>query len=693
MTPIVTKIAASVTGALALLVANAGVDASPRPPSPVSSAVRMPVYFELNRGQSAPDVKFVARGLGYRLLLSSTEAIATMPSATRPLRLTFIGANTSPSVIGLDELSGKANYLLGAVPASWRTNIPLFASVLYRDLYPGIDLVYHANQQQLEYDFIVAPGADPGAIALGVDGAQGIELTPDGDLLLRTESGTLRHAKPVVYQQVDGDRRTIQGRCILRGPRQVGFELGPYDASRPLVIDPTLAFSSYLGGSGSDMAQRVAIDAARNIYFTGRTGSQDFPVANAVPRSPGNSQGDAFVVKVSADGSTLLYATYFGGTGGDEGLDIGVDAAGDVYIAGITSSADFPTHNAIQPVYGGSQDAFVVRLNVSGDAFVYATYLGGNDHDRAAGIAVDALGNAYVGGSTSSRDFPTEHPFQPQLRGLSDAFITKLGPTGTLVYSTYLGGSNKEQVDFVNGIAVNAAGNAYVAGTTSSKNFPTRQAVQRALAGESDAFVTKLSVEGDRLVYSTFLGGTSSEIGIDITVNDADRATIVGHTFSTDFPTANALQGQSSGFEDVFVAQFDPDGALRFSTYLGGTNNDFPESVGLDPAGNVYITGFTNSADFPLANPIQSIYGGGTSDAFVTKLSADGAHLVYSTYLGGNDTDDGVGITADSDGNAYVTGTTRSFDFPVVNALQPTHAGVFDPFRTNPDAFFVKIVP
>jgi hypothetical protein len=693
-------------GSLALLgfgpAASLTPAASPLPvyPSWSTSTPTMspvPLYFEANRGQTAPEVKFLARARGYTLLLTSSEALVTMTSASTPLRIKFVGAKADPQVIGFDQLPGKANYLLGA-RTSWHTNIPTYARIEYRELYSGIDLAYHAEWQQLEYDFIVGAGANPGAIALEFDGARSVELTSNGDLLLHTASGIMRHAKPVAYQQIGSGRRLIESRYVLKRSRQVGFELGVYDVGRPVVIDPTLAFSSYLGGSGGDGATGVAVDSAGNIYFTGTTGSLDFPTANAVPLPGGNAVTDAFVAKVSADGSTLLYATYFGGNNDEEGLDIAVDAAGNVYICGMTESADFPTQNAIQPAYGGGDsDGFVARIDVAGDAFVYATYLGGSGHDRAGTLAFDGGGHTYVAGGTGSADFPTEQAFQRRLRGEFDAFVTKLSPTGTaFVYSTYLGGVEERgsSLDAAHGIAVNATGNAYVVGATAARSFPTRHAFQQTLAGASDAFITKLAADGRKLVYSTFLGGAQPDSGLDIALDAADRATVVGHTSSTDFPTVAPLQAQLMAPEaDLFVAQFAADGAqLRFSTYLGGTGGDFPASVALDAAGNIHITGLTGSLDFPLAAPIQSMAGGG-SDAFVTKITPDGAQFVYSTYLGGSRFDTGAGIATDNAGSVYVTGRTLSFDFPVVNALQPAHAG--EPFLTFPgfDAFFAKLVP
>jgi hypothetical protein len=679
--------AALVIGSLALFVFTPSANPqSPAPVHPSSILPRVPLYFEANRGQTAPEVRFLARAAGYDVFLTTTAAVIMRPAST-PLRMIFIGANPEPRVSGLDQLPGKTNYLRGALPSAWLTNVPTYARVAYRDLYPGVDLVYHADHQRLEYDFIVAPGADPRTIALGFEGAQRIELTADGDLALHTDSGTIRHLRPMVYQQSGETRQIIDSRYVMRGAHEAAFELGQYDATRPVVIDPTLAFSTYLGGSASDLGMRVAVDAAGDVFIAGNTDSPDFPVVNS---TPAGTEHDNFVTKISGDGSTLLYSTFFGGSGVDGILDMTLDSAGRVFVSGTTSSLDFPTRNAMQPTFGGGElDGFVVQLDVAGDAFVYATYLGGRQNDYAFGIAVDSLGAACVTGKTLSPDFPTLNAFKRKLHG-ADAFVTKLGGDGAMVFSTYLGGADQLGEDAGGQIAVDGDGYIYVAGLTGSRNFPTRSAFQKPLNGTADAFLTKFTPDGSRLVYSTFFGGSAHDAARALVVDASNRPVISGETFSTDLPATSSIQPTGGGIRsDVFVAQFTADGSrLVFSTYLGGSDAETAADLALDGAGNIWVVGETQSLDFPVANnPIQAV-SNGSVEAFFTKIAANGTGLLYSTYYGGHEQDAAVGVAVDQAGNIYMTGATNSADFRTEHALQPTISS----FGIG-DAFLVKFTP
>jgi hypothetical protein len=654
--------------------------------------VKLPLAFEINRGQRAPDVKFSAHGPDRALFFTDAEAVLVRAGAV--VRLAFDGANADAVASGIDELPGKANYFRGRDPALWRTNVQTFARVLYRDLYPGVDLVFYGNQRELEYDFIIAPSGDGARIAMRFDGVDKIAINAAGDLVL---GGELLQRKPVVYQQIGDERRAIEGRYVLRNANGntplIGFDIGPYDRTRPLIIDPVLAFSSYLGGSGADLAQRIAVDFRGSAYLTGSTTSPDFPTTTGPALA--SALEDVFITKLNPQGNAIVYSTYVGGVGRDVGRDIVVDFAGQAYVIGFTNSSDFPIANALQSVYGGGlNDAFVLKLSADGTALVYSTYLGGSRSDTANGIAIDLQTNAYVTGETSSEDFPTTAgSFQPVISGEfhDDAFVTKLSANGgSLGYSTFLGG---QEPDAGNAIAVNLRGNAYVTGITGSGDFPVFRPFQsKALRGESEAFVTKLSEDGSSLVWSSNLGGNRTDAGLDIAVDFQDRAIVVGATMSSDFPLKRPLQPTPAGGVlefNGFVTIVNPAGtSITLSTYIGGSNFDVAQGVALDLAGNVYVTGVTNSSDFPVVNPVQAALGGTAlgRDAFVVKIDPQRARIAYATYLGGEGDDEGRGIAVDLIGSAYVIGRTVSDHFPVVNALQPDRAG-------DVDAFFTKITP
>src|SRR5204862_312871 len=414
------------------------------------------------------------------------------------LRMTFLGANPNTRVAGQEELPGKANYFIGSDPVKWRTNVPMYGKTRYQEIYPGIDLVLYGNQRQLEYDFVVHAGADPKAIALDVQGADKLEVDAQGDLVLHTGAGVVRQLKPVIYQEVDGARREIAGGYVLKSARRVGFHVAAYDGAKPLVIDPVLVYSSYLGGSGGNEGPTgIAVDTAGNAYVTGATGSTNFPTTPGAFQTTVTASGSVYVTKLDPSGAPV-YSTFLGGSGGDDASGFAVDAAGNAYVTGGTNSTDFPTTpGAFQPALAGPQDIFVTKLNPVG-APVYSTYLGGSATEGGAHIAVDVSGNAYVTGTTGSTDFPTTPgAFQPTFGGNTfggaiDGFVTKLGPAGAPVYSTFLGGSG---VEGALGIAVDGAGNAYVAGFTQSTNFPTTPgAFQPTFGGSDDAFVTKITV-------------------------------------------------------------------------------------------------------------------------------------------------------------------------------------------------------
>jgi len=676
--------------------------------TPLSLYGQLPLSFEANQGQTDGQVKFLARGQGYTLFLTAREAVfafsplaahrqrpkgigpqagagpATSDLARIVVRMQLFGANPAPQVMGLEEQPGKANYFRGNDPQQWRTQVSTYAKVDYTAVYPGIDLVYYGQPRQLEYDFRVAPGADPTAITLGFEGVDHLAVDAQGDLMLFTAGGSLRFQKPVIYQEGDGYRQAIAGGYVRKGPHQVGFHVAAYDPARTLVIDPVLSYSTYLGGSGDDEGWGIAVDTAGHAYVTGQTSSPDFPTAT--PLQPTLRGGtNAFVAKLTADGSALVYATYLGGSGSDdEARGIAVDTAGNAYVTGYTTSSDFPIVNPLQPTLGGGLDAFVAKLNATGSALVYATYLGGSGGEQGKGIAVDTAGAAYVTGFTDSPDFPSMHPLQPALRGRSDVFVAKLNTTGSaLVYATYLGGSNDDG-GFKNAIAVDTAGNAYVTGATLSPDFPTVHPLQPTLRSAEDAFVAKLNATGSALVYSTYLGGSDYDEGIGIAVDAGGAAYVIGTTGSFDFPTVHPLQPTlGGGGTNAFVAKLAANGsALVYSTYLGGSGFDVGVGIAVGAAGNAYVTGLANSPDFPIVHPLQPTLLSNSSNAFVAKLTVNGSALVYATYLGGSGGggDAGRSIAVDMADNAYVTGYTTSFDFPAVHPLQPAFMGLVNAF-------------
>ena len=642
-------------------------------------------------------------------------AVGLESQSPQVIRMKVVGGNGKARIVGLDELPGRSNYFIGNNPKMWRTNVPSYARVKYEDVYPGVDLVYYGNQRQLEYDFVVAPGADPTQIKLSFAGTVGTRIDgASGDLVVKVGEKEVRFHKPTVSQPAvtaplswpspylasasghDACRSKLiirHSSFLLAGNNEVAFRVAGYDPKHALMIDPVLSYSTYLGGSGYDAGQGIAVDASGNAYVTGYTASSDFPIGNPVQRGLGGGMADVFVTKLTTAGSALIYSSYLGGNAGDWGMGIAVDSSGNAYVTGKTTSIDFPTANAFQaskkatPTAGTT--AFVVKLNSTGSALVYSTYLGGSGQDWGYGIAVDSSGNAYVTGDTESTDFPTAVPLQainkatPKTENAT-AFVGKLNSTGSaLVYSTYLGGS---EGDAGRGIALDSSGNAYVTGYTFSTDFPTVNPLQASDRGDFDAFVAKLNAAGSALVYSTYLGGSTVDYGYGIAVDSSGNAYVTGRTYSTDFPTAHPLQPSNAGDGDGFVTKLNAAGsALVYSTYLGGSRQEEGNSIAVDSSGNAYVTGWTFSTDFPSANLSQAACGGCSSysDAFVTKLNRAGSALVYSIYLGGSSFEYGYGIAVDSAGNAYVAGETSSTDFPTVNPLQTINRGGFDAFVTR----------
>jgi uncharacterized repeat protein (TIGR01451 family) len=631
--------------------------------------------------QTAPTggVAFSAHGFGIRILLAQDGSVF-LGSHTGVVGLKFIGANRERRIEPLMPLPGRSNCLFGNDPSKWRTNITSYSRVYYRNLYAGVDLVYHGNQRQLEYDLIVAAGANPKAILMQFE-APSPHISPEGDLIV---SGDLRLRKPRAYQRSNGARKNIPVGYILEGRNRVAFALGRYDHTLPLIIDPVLTYATFLGGSSDDTAYAVATDPSGNTYIAGYTASVDLPTTTgALNRSFIGGTLDAFVAKFSPSG-TLLYTTYLGGTGDEEAYALAVDSQGNAYVTGYTTSPDFPTTTgAYRSTLSGTSDAFVAKLNPAGTALVYSSYLGGSGDDTGWGIAVDGMGDMFITGSTSSADFPVSSgSYHSRYSGGDlDGFVTAIYPYGGFLYSTYLGGSGD---DVPYAIAVDSSGNAYVAGETQSVDFPNNPGViQASKLGTTNAFVASLNPSGTALNFSTFLGGTSDDHAYGVAVDSTGDAYVTGYTSSADFPhTSGVLQSASGGGYDGFVAKINPSGtALVYSTFLGGSGDDYALAVALDGIGNAYITGNTSSGNFPITSDATQSSLSSTYGAFVAVLNRAGAALSYGTFLGGSGFETGYGIALSPDREFTAVGYTVSPDFPVAaGAFQKNLAGGADAF-------------
>lgn len=660
--------------------------------NPLQVLKGLPLVFEPNLGQTHPEVRFLTRAPGITSFFTARENVMVLsrmrehdPSKRTQtagieqtvVRMTLEGSRTPLRFEGLERTESTSSYFIGNDPSKWAPNVPHYHKVRAHNVYPGIDLVYYGGDGQLEYDFVVSPNADPTQIRLAYKGAESLTTDADGNLLIMTVIGTLVQRRPVVYQEVDGKRREVKVAYSIRAGK-VEFALADWDRRRELVIDPVLAYSTYLGGSALEYGYGIAVDASGAAYVTGRTDSVNFPTAGGFQPAFGGAR-DAFVTKLNAAGTALIYSTYLGGNSNDYGLSVAVDSAGNAYVAGQTYSSNFPTTpGSFRPTIGNGSHIFVTKLNAFGSALVYSTYLGGSGFDAGYGIAVDASGAAYVTGETSSTDFPTTAgAFQPALGGGDDAFVSKLNPAGAaLDYSTYLGGSNGE---VAYSIALDGVGNAYVTGSTASTDFPvTPGAYQTSFGGTQDVFLSKLNPTGAMLIYSTYVGGSGFDVGNSVAVDPSGAAYITGVTESTNFPTtSSAYQTTFGGILDAFVTKVNPAGAaLAYSTYLSGSGVDVGSGITVDVNGAAYVTGETLSADFPVTACAYQMSFGGIADAFVTKLNSAGNALLYSTYLGGSDEDAGHSIAVDPTGLAYVTGFTASPDFPTTSgSFQVAYGG------------------
>ena len=739
---------AAVTLFAAALTAPAATPANP--PANSKSQVaqnygKLPLSFEANQGQSDPQVKFLSRGNGYSLFLTNRAAVLSLskPSPANPalkgyvlkgdgfsrrvtgpkgvgalapegsatqsdtIEMQLANSNPAAQVSGADLLPSIANYFLGNDPAKWHTNVPTYAKVKYANVYDGIDLVYYGNQRKLEYDFIVQPGASPKNIQLHFAGAQKLKLDSDGNLEVIGKNGQITFQKPVLYQEKDGQRQPIEGKFNLQADNKITFAVGKYDQSRPLVVDPVLAYSTYLGSSGEftgDAANGIAVDSSGDAYVVGSTESSNFPVTPGAVQQKSDKSGEAytaFVSKLNPGGTALLFSTYLGGSTNDLANAIVVDSKGNAYIGGQTESTDFPvTDGALQTNGGGSAySGFLTKLSPDGSSLVYSTYLGG----QANGVAVGASGIAYVAGIGEPSDLPL--PPDAFQTTLGASYVAAVNPTGTaLIYATLLGGSN---IDIARAITVDSDGDAFVVGETTSPDFPiTEGAFQTKIAGGANAFITELNPTGTGLVYSTFLGGSGIPVGsgnadygdqaFAIAIGGSGNVYVAGQAFSFDFPTTKgalqtqnlAVDGSGTGFVTVMNNKLSQP---IYSTFLGGSVADIAYAIGVDGLANVYVTGNTQSANFPVTPDAFQItnHNSGQSEgtAFVSKLNPAGSSLLYSTYFGGDGGEVATALALDASANVYIAGGTFSDNFPItLGAYQTTKKSTY-----NSNAFISKL--
>jgi hypothetical protein len=634
----------------------------------------LPIFFTPNAGQTDLAFRYTAQIDDLRAGFARDFAI--FQSQGTEIRVHFAGASSAVRIEGFDPLQARANFLIGNDPDKWQTGIPTYQGIVYRSLYPGIDMTYSEKDRQFKSEFRIAPGADPDRIRLEYSDADSVRVDADGDLVVRAGALELHDHAPIAYQESSsGARNPVAARYRILAGSSVAFDLGKYDPTRPLIIDPVITYATYMGGTAQSAITALAVDTSGNLYAAGWTEAVDFPVSNAI-QAVNRGGVDAFMFKLNPAGSALLYATYIGGRNDDRAAAIAVDSGGQVYLAGSTASTDFPLVSSLRPTLGGTRDAFVLKLNAIGNLLVYSTYLGGTAYDAATALALDTGGNAYIAGDTQSADFPIASPVQSVLGGKTDVFVTKLTPAGAILFSTYLGGSNDEHAG---GVALDSSNNIYLAGGTSSVNFPLASPVQGANGGSQDAFVTKLSTS-PQIVYSTYLGGNGGQAGAPeqanaIAVDATGAAYVAGVTSSTNFPvTSGAFQTSFVGVQDAFVTKVSPTGAMVYSTYLGGSSFDWASGITIDGSGNAYVAGYTSSAGFPAVGGVQPGFNG-FYDAFVSELNPAGNGLKFSTFYGGTGADQANAITLDASANIFVGGQTSSLNLPLQGAIQSSNVG------------------
>jgi hypothetical protein len=655
----------------------------------------LPLSFEQNMGQADRRVKFLSHGSGYLLMLSATQATLALQNSAQ-LRMKLVGANESASLTSEAKLEGTSNYLIGSDRSKWHTDVPNYSKVRVNEAYAGIDVVYYgSDQKRLEFDFVVKPGADEKQITLDFEGAESIRIDEEGGLRLQMKESEILQPAPTIYQQVDGQRKSISGRFVLTGPHTVKFEVADFDRARELVIDPQILYASFHGGNGDDRVEDIAVDNSGYAFLVGFTMSTNLNVTGGVQGGSGGGQ-DGFIVKINATGTQRLFSTYLGGSGSDTANGVAITSDGKACITGASDAdAQNPLPTTSSRYQGPTSflgdrnlDVFVTKLNAGGNGLEYSTFLGGGNADIGRGIALDAGNKIYVSGDALSKGFPVKEEFQKPDRVEPAAFVAKFDPlesgNDSLIYSSVIRGDDGRTDGAT--IAVTPGGVAFIAGTTSATDFlikssSTLPPFQTTNKGNQDIFVAKISPSGG-LIYSTYFGGTGIDISEEIAVDANERAYLVGATTSSaaSFPLKNALDASLGGPEDGFVAKFNADGtALFYSTYIGGIGNDGVGGVALDGAQNTYIAGFTNNnTSFPTVNGFPAnVASGGQFVAKIEHTDATGLtppNLLYADTFGSGAP---AGLAIDRKGNLYIGGTTSNSQLASFTAgrFQPSFGG------------------
>ena len=696
---------------------------------------KIPITFTSNTGQLESQVKFIAKGNGITIFFTpegttflldreteesltkrktaslakgiltydENEPVAHDPKIEREyyvLNLNFINANPNPEVIGEEILPWKNNYFIGNEPSKWRTDVPNYSKIRLRSLYDGIDLIYYGNKNGIKCDFVVQPGAAPGQILLSYDFGGFIDkellrINGESELEVKTPFGNLIKRKPYCYQEINGEKIEIEAnyRIIDEQLNIFTLNVSTYNSDFPIFINSEIVYSKSFDVTYDEYLKYISVDGNDNAYVIGYTESRDFPTTTgAFNENYNGGTYDVFVCKLNALGSALVYSTYLGGSDSESARGISVDDNGNAYITGATLSTNFPTTaGAYDESDNGNADGFVCKLNPSGNSLIYSTYIGGSNADGGKRITFDGSGNICIAGGTRSEDFPTTAgAYDENHNGDKDIFLCKLNTSGNaLIYSTLLGGSNG---DACCGLSIDGTGNVYISGNTLSANFPTTSGAfnESYNGGYMDIFVCKLGASGSSLIYSTFIGGNSSDGNAGIIVDGSGNAYTSGTTRSANFPaTSGAYDENHNGADDAFVCKVNSSGsALIYSTFLGGSGYEEGHGISVDGSGNAYIAGYTSSSDFPTTSGAydESLNGVGSWDVFVSKINPSGNALIYSTLLGGSSHDFGRAMTIDGSGNAYIGGETCSMDFP-------TTSGAYDENYNggNYDVFVFKL--